>query len=143
MEQCPYDEPTTCSNIHADCSGCRFFYPKQHPEHGQSEALIFRRDYTKRKQSMSDVVIKPTIGRVVWFKAGGCDQMHPALVCYVHSDECVNLSVSDQNGNQYGQTSILLFHGDADECPVGQCCWMPYQKQQAEKAEQAEEETTA
>ena len=87
--------------------------------------------------------MKPTIGRVVWYKPmpahddSFTDQMNPALICYVHSDEMVNLSVSDSNGNQFGGTSVPLFQGTPEDCPAGSCCWMPYQKQQAAKEEQA------
>ena len=77
-------------------------------------------------------MIKPTIGRVVWYNSGAM-QMHAATVAYVWGDEMVNLSVVDQDGNQYGLTSISLHQGDAEDCPYGSCCWMPFQKKQAEK----------
>jgi len=97
---------------------------------------------------MSENTVKttPTIGRVVLFKhsdeEGG--QMHPADVCYVWNDNMVNLSVSDASGNKYGLTSVNFFHGHADDCPVGSCCWMPYQQKLAAKvaAEDAAAEGT-
>ena len=86
-------------------------------------------------------MIKPTIGCVVWYKpfvhdAGG-DQMHAATVAYVWADTTVNLSVADQNGNHYSRILVFLHQGDPESCPDGSCCWMPYQKAQAEKAEAA------
>jgi hypothetical protein len=59
--------------------------------------------------------------------------MLSASVAYVHNETCVNLSVSDKNGDVAGRTSVILFHGDAEACPELQCCWMPYQKKQAER----------
>lgn len=84
---------------------------------------------------MESVNIKPTIGRVVWFKdTDRSDQFMPALISYVWDDNMVNLSASSKDGEQFGLTSITLHHGDADDCPNYHCCWMPYQKAQAEKA---------
>ena len=81
--------------------------------------------------------IIPTIGRVVWFNTGR-DQPHAATVAYVLSEDVVNLGVIDHLGAPYSATSVPLFQGDAEDCPEGSCCWMPYQKKQAEKAEAAE-----
>lgn len=81
-------------------------------------------------------MIKPTIGRVVWFHRGSesQDQPHPAIVCYVHSDTCVNLAVFDANGNQYSVTSVTLLQDD-DRATSGRYAeWMPYQKHVAEKS---------
>ena len=77
-------------------------------------------------------MIKPTIGRVVWYNAGE-EQMNSAMVAYVHNDEMVNLAVNDENGVNYPCMDVPLFQGDAEDCPEGSCCWMPYQKKQAEK----------
>lgn len=92
-------------------------------------------------------MIKPSIGRVVWFKDNGMsNQFMPALICYVWSDDMVNLVVFDGNGIPNQRTSVPLFNGDSEDCPDYQCCWMPYQKGQAAKAEalekQLESETT-
>ena len=80
-------------------------------------------------------LITPTIGRVVWYKPPPeeSDQFLPADICYVWSDHMVNLSVSNKNGSKHGRTSVTFFHGSSDECPVGACCWMPYQQKQAQK----------
>jgi hypothetical protein len=87
------------------------------------------------------VMISPTIGRVVWFRAGGVPtdrQALAALVCYVHSDTCVNLAIFDENGVASHKTSCTLYQGDGD-VPTGDYCeWMPYQHGQAKKTEDAE-----
>jgi hypothetical protein len=92
-------------------------------------------------------VIKPTIGRVVWFHPATNSAesgFAPAPICaaivaYVHSDICVNLAVFDGNGVSHSKTSVTLIQ-DADEAPAGgyYCEWMPYQKGQAAKTEAAE-----
>jgi hypothetical protein len=96
-------------------------------------------------------MIKPTIGRVVWFwpatnaMMGGelftyHDRSQPcaALVAFVWSDAMVNLSVADQNGVQHAFTSVPLIQ-EGDERPSSYFCeWMPYQKGQAAKAEALE-----
>jgi hypothetical protein len=88
-------------------------------------------------------VIKPTIGRVVWFWDRSADmprqpQAHAALVTYVHSDTMVNLVVFDAGGNSHPRTSVHLLQEDC-EAPVGPYCeWMPYQKGQAAKTEALE-----
>jgi hypothetical protein len=92
-------------------------------------------------------VIKPTIGRVVWFhpsthsaEAGFAPApICAAIVAYVHSDSCVNLAVFDGNGASHPKTSVTLIQ-DSDAAPAGgyYCEWMPYQKGQAAKTEAAE-----
>ena len=94
-------------------------------------------------------MIKPTIGRVVWFYPKGSnpeDQPLPALVAHVWSDTCVNLGIFDANGNAMANppTSVLLVH-DGMEVPSGglYCTWMPYQKGQAAKYEALEAKTAS
>ena len=84
---------------------------------------------------MNDIkLIAPSIGRVVWYKElRHSDQMMPALICYVWNDDVVNLAIHKPSGERLAKTSVTLFHGDSEDCPDGQCCWMPYQKRQAEK----------
>jgi hypothetical protein len=89
-------------------------------------------------------VIKPTVGRVVWFYKYLAGQGHKgplaAHVCCVHSDSRVNLMVIDENGNPHSETSVLLIQEDASISPDSNyCTWMPYQKGQAAKTEAAEE----
>lgn len=83
-------------------------------------------------------MIKPTIGRVVWFHEAFVpdqpQQPRAAIVCYVHGDNCVNLAVFDQNGVPSGHTSVFL-RQEGVEAPNGPFCeWMPYQIGQAKAA---------
>jgi hypothetical protein len=87
-------------------------------------------------------MIKPTVGRVVWFYKYATGQGHKgplaALVAWVHSDMCVNLAVSDENGNMRSETSVRLIQ-ENDEVPQSDYCgWMPYQVGQAKKTEALE-----
>lgn len=92
-------------------------------------------------------MIKPTIGRVVWFWPVGLPigsafiyrgdgQPCAALISFVWSDRLVNLSVMDHNGNQHAFTSVILIQ-EGDEKPgAGDfCSWMPYQMGQAKREE--------
>ena len=86
-------------------------------------------------------MIKPTIGRVVWYRPNSADpdaQPNAALVCFVHSDTCVNLAVFDANGIPSSQTSVHLRQSDDEMPPKPYCEWMPYQKGQAAKTEAIE-----
>jgi hypothetical protein len=90
-------------------------------------------------------MIKPSIGRVVWFYPAGynptTDQPLAALIAHVWSDTCVNLAIFDANGVPYPSppTSVLLIQDDGP-VPTGglYCAWMPYQLGQAARTEQAE-----
>lgn len=86
-------------------------------------------------------MIKPTIGRVVWFWACAGDaekegsQPNTALVTFVHSDDCVNLAVFDREGDSKPYPAIQLWQGDGERPRSLHCEWMPYQKGQAAKQE--------
>lgn len=81
-------------------------------------------------------MIKPTIGRVVWFHPGGTSadkQPLAALVCYVHSDTMVNLAIFDENGVASHATSRFLWQGEGER-PTGDYAeWMSFQIGQAAK----------
>jgi hypothetical protein len=92
-------------------------------------------------------MIKPSNGRVVLFNlsnsippnfaSGG--QPHAAIIAHVHSDKMVNLAVFDSNGVSHSCTSVdLIQDGDTKPENGWYCEWMPYQKGQAAKTEQAE-----
>jgi len=98
-------------------------------------------------------MISPTVGRIVLFhmtdeqlkylRLGGDkrgsisrDPRQPmaATVVYVHGDRCVNLSVTDHNGERFSFTSVSLLQDE--ELPGGNGMWaewMPFQKGQAAK----------
>lgn len=89
-------------------------------------------------------MIKPTVGRVVWFYPKNHqpnDQPLAAIVAHVWSDTCVNLAIFDANGCPMSDppTSVLLVQ-EGNEIPTGghYCAWMPYQTGQAKKTEAAE-----
>lgn len=81
-------------------------------------------------------MIKPTIGRVVWYHSersttGDIYQPWAALICYVHSDVSVNLSVFDENGYSKPKTNVILYQGEGNKPELPYCEWMPYQIGQA------------
>lgn len=90
-------------------------------------------------------MIKPTVGRIVWYHPGAEDpgpypdgQPLAAIVTHVWTETCINLAIFDANGNPYSRTSVLLVQ---DGYPVPSACyaeWMPYQKGQAAKTEALE-----
>lgn len=102
---------------------------------------------------MTNSIIKPTVGRVVWFRPSpnsvepsfirhNDGQPYAATIARVWNDALVNLTVFDANGFPHSRTSVpLLQAGGGGFVPVGMYCeWMPYQKGQAAKAEAAEKE---
>lgn len=86
-------------------------------------------------------MIKPTVGRVVWYWPRSPQQgSQPlaAIVAHVWSDTCVNLAIFDANGNAmvYPSTSVLLVQEENERPSGGNFCeWMPYQIGQAKKHE--------
>lgn len=84
-------------------------------------------------------MIKPTIGRVVWFwptdtervqlhLGGDPKQPLSAQISYVWNDRMVNIGGLTQNGMPFGRTSVLLMQGDESYTPhQGFCQWMPFQ----------------
>jgi hypothetical protein len=83
-------------------------------------------------------MIKPTIGRVVWFHPSATESdpsfcatpVCAAIIAHVWSDTCVNLAVFDANGKSHGRSSVPLIQGEDSLVPGGgyYCEWMPYQK---------------
>ena len=93
-------------------------------------------------------MIKPTIGRVVWYYPLGDtsdEQPLAALIAHVWSDTCVNLAVFDSNGIASNQTSVFLYQNEPNtEKPSSSFCeWMPYQQGQAAKTEAVEKQLSA
>lgn len=77
-------------------------------------------------------MIKPTIGRVVWYHP---DKPHSqpwaALITFVHADRDVNLIVFDENGMGKSKLNVFLKQ-ETEDNPVGNYAeWMPYQIGQA------------
>lgn len=115
------------------------------------------------KADMSQV-IKPTVGRKVWYRPSKHDKLGPvpmsvagdqpldATVIAVWGDRMINALVTDSMGRQFPVLSVdLLQPGDepskdADGNVIGRYCeWMPYQVGQAgaeKQAPAAESETS-
>ena len=88
-------------------------------------------------------MIKPTIGRVLWFHPAGYsaeDQPLAAIISHVWSDTSVNLAVFSESGNCSSNTSVFLYQGEGDRPKDNYCEWMPYQQGQAAKTEALEKQ---
>jgi hypothetical protein len=84
-------------------------------------------------------MIKPTIGRVVWFHSEEWpEQQLAAIVCFVNSDYNVNLGVFNNRGETFGVQNVPLIQENTEKPVQGFYCeWMPYQLGQAAKTEEA------
>jgi len=85
-------------------------------------------------------MIKPTIGRVMWYwpeKQFRDDQPWAAFVVKVWDDNMVNLTVCNHEGNVQPKTSVPVVQDGspytAGDSPYVE--WMPYQIGQAKKHE--------
>lgn len=97
--------------------------------------------------------IEPTVGRVLWFFSAPGDPLYgqqapdeplAAHVARVHGDGRVNVAVLDRDGNFHARQRVLLVQPDdlkPDDEPF--CVWMPYQKGQAARTEEAEARAAA
>ncbi len=95
-------------------------------------------------------MIKPTIGRMVWYWPDGrrtAQNAQPlsANVAYVHGDRLINIGYLDALGVAHSATSVHLTQDGDDvlDPAIPYCEWMPYQKGQAAKTEQLEALQTA
>lgn len=80
-------------------------------------------------------MIKPTIGRIVWFWRTDSEegQAEPGIVCYVLHDRSVNLAVFDDTGTSREERCVTL-HQEGDPAPAGRhASWMLYQVGQAKE----------
>lgn len=94
-------------------------------------------------------MITPTVGRVVWYRPDdGAEQRFAAHVAYVHPYDAasgnyyVNLMVIDPSGIAFNCIKVRLVQ-DGEAPAPGECEWMPYQKGQAAKTEQLEQQIKA
>lgn len=84
-------------------------------------------------------MIKPTIGRVIWFtppaeRRNSGNQPWPAFITYVHGDRMINVAGFDSGGAPFFQNSVtLLQDDDRSETASGgfYASWMPFQVQSA------------
>jgi hypothetical protein len=93
-------------------------------------------------------MIRPTVGRVVWYRPNGREELNvldpaqplAAIVAFVHGDKMVNLSVIDHVGQRHAVERVVLLQ-EGDNPSAGHYCeWMPYQKGQAARTEQLEQQ---
>jgi hypothetical protein len=92
-------------------------------------------------------MIKPTVGRIVWYY-GSKDlviyQPLSAIICFVESDEKVNLHVFGAKGECFPRERVRLVQDlekskASDNLPDSEfCTWMPFQKAQPAVAEAVE-----
>jgi hypothetical protein len=105
------------------------------------------------RSSGENAMIKPTVGRVVWYYDSNIGAgPFAAIVAHVWSDTCVNLAVFNANGVALSRTSVYLVQEGAEkpgdvyaERKPGDVYaeWMPYQKGQAAKTETLERQIGA
>lgn len=88
--------------------------------------------------------IEPTVGRIVLFFV---NDQHPdhgfplrADICFVHDDGTVNLSINDARGHHFSRCNVQLVQDGESPNSAEWCEWMPYQKGQAAKTEQLEDD---
>ncbi len=85
-------------------------------------------------------MIKPTIGRVMWYwpaKEHRGEQPWAAIVTFVHNDNMVNLVVWNPNSDGQPKSSVPIVQ-DGSPHTVGDSPyveWMPFQIGQAKKHE--------
>lgn len=87
-------------------------------------------------------MISPSPGRILWYfpPIGQRDpngQPLAAILAKVLSDRCVNLTVSHGDGTTYAAQNVQLLQDDDQAPETAYAFWMPYQKGQAAKTEQA------
>lgn len=92
---------------------------------------------------MSQVLIHPTIGRVVWYYPSATKDApafarhadgggpYAAVIAHVWNDHEVNLSVFDADGTPWSRPLVALIHDDNAATDAEFCMWMPFQKGQA------------
>jgi hypothetical protein len=90
-------------------------------------------------------MIKPTVGRVVWFYPPVDDGRDPngqplaAMIAKVIDDRHINIGALFGDGTPFAvQDVVLVQEGDQVDPDQAHACWMPYQVGQAAKAEKLE-----
>lgn len=87
------------------------------------------------------MIMKPTIGRKVWYYPAGGAPEQDATVIDVHGDRSVTLFVINRGGTTSTQRSVPLVQ-PGDETPQGaHAKWMPFQVGQAQAITGANTET--
>lgn len=64
-------------------------------------------------------MIKPTVGRVVWFwENPGQRQPMAAMIALVINDHTVNIGGLNEHGYHFARQNITLWHGEGEK-PIG------------------------
>ena len=88
-------------------------------------------------------MIRPTIGRIVWYFTDNDDVEQAAIITYVKSDRMVNLCVFSSRGHSDSLQNVQLVQPE-DKKPNGSYCkWMPYQTKKASGSESGEKSAGA
>src|SRR5579885_1551326 len=84
-------------------------------------------------------MIRPTVGRIVWFYVRGDAEEQAAIVTKVWNERLINVTVFSPSGAVEGYGSIRLLQ-DEDPVPAAEahCRWMPYQTSVAQRTEALE-----
>lgn len=91
-------------------------------------------------------MIKPTVGRVMWYWPEAEDrgeQPFCALVAHVCDDNMVNLAVFSEEGDVLGGMRRVPIVQEGGPHTIGAspyCEWMPYQRGQAAKADELQKQ---
>lgn len=82
-------------------------------------------------------MIKPTVGRIVWYRREGPKgSIEAAIVCGVNSDTSVNLAVFNMYGNlSLSDCNVHLKQEASEQPPAPYAEWMPYQVGQGQAAD--------
>lgn len=64
---------------------------------------------------------KPSLGRIVHYRAPGENEVSAAIITHVFSDNSVNLAIFEDGGQMDGDTSVPLYEEDPGEWG----CWWP------------------
>jgi len=77
-------------------------------------------------------MIRPGIGRIVWFHDEVGAPTFAAIVCKVFDERTISVAVFDDEGSPFSWTHIPLLQDDDIPPASGPYCeWMPYQKGKA------------
>jgi hypothetical protein len=83
------------------------------------------------------MIIKPTIGRIVWYKPRlsmgfGPEVILAAIITSVHKDDVINIAAFSPDGNIMPKTGVYLAQEGVDHpFKDNYAMWMPYQVGQA------------
>jgi hypothetical protein len=86
-------------------------------------------------------MIRPTIGRIVYFHADNEAHEEAAVVVDVLGDNRVNLTVFSHDGEARAECAVRLVQPEEDDIPphvAPYCRWMPYQVKKAIGSESGE-----